>query len=484
MDPIQTQVKAQDSGQNLALKTTLTDSQLAELRSLIPGDGIQIDSETMATYGRDWTKHFDIKPGAIAFPSTTEQVAAVVKWARKNKIGVIPSGGRTGLSGGAIALNGEIVVSLDRMNKVLDFNPIDRTVTVEAGVVTEALQQYVRDQGFFFPVDFAARGSSHIGGNIATNAGGIKVIRYGNTREWVASLKVVTGTGEIMEFNRSLVKNATGFDFRHLFIGSEGTLGLITEATLRVTTQTKPLTVLVLGVPDLESVMEVFRAFRDQVPLTAFEFFSDIALDIVMEHAHLQKPFATNTPNYLLVEVENTDASTEEKALEIFETCLEKGWVIDGSIAQSDTQARDFWRLREDISEATAPFTPYKNDVSVTISKVPEFLRETDAVLKANYPDFRVVWFGHIGDGNMHINILKPESLSRDKFLEKCKGASALLFDVIAKMGGSVSAEHGVGLVKKPFLQYTRTLAEIDLMKGVKKVFDPDGIMNPGKIFD
>jgi glycolate oxidase subunit GlcD len=466
------------------LKPALPAHLIAELKALLPGDGIQTDSSTLATYGRDWTKHYDIRPGAIAFPDSTEQVVSLVQWARKNRVGLIPSGGRTGLSGGAIALNGELVVSLDRMNQILDFNPIDRTVRVQAGVVTEALQQYVRDQGFLFPVDFAARGSSQIGGNIATNAGGIKVLRYGNTREWVASLKVVTGTGEVLEFNRSLVKNATGFDFRHLFIGSEGTLGLITEATLRVATPTQPLTVLVLGVPDLESVMEVFRAFRDQVPLTAFEFFSDIALDIVTEHAHLQKPFGTEAPNYLVVEVENTDASVEEKVLTIFESCVEKGWVIDGSIAQSETQARDFWRLREDISEATAPYMPYKNDVSVTISKVPEFLRETDAVLKANYPDFRVVWFGHIGDGNMHINILKPEALSRDEFLNKCKGASQLLFQVIAKMGGSISAEHGVGLTKKPFLGFTRTPVEIELMKGVKRVFDPDGIMNPGKIFD
>jgi FAD/FMN-containing dehydrogenase len=457
---------------------------VAELRSVISDDSVLTDADSLATYGRDWTKHYDIKPGAIAFPTTPEQVADLVKWAKSRKIGLVPSGGRTGLSGGACALNGEVVVSFEKMNRILDFNPVDRTVTCQAGVVTEALQKYVADQGFLFPVDFAARGSSHIGGNIATNAGGIKVIRYGNTREWVAGLKVVTGNGDILELNRSLVKNATGFDFRHLFIGSEGALGFIVEATLKVTMPTKPVTVLVLGVPDLDSIMEVFRAFRDQVPLTAFEFFSDVALKHVIDHAHLQKPFATDVPNYLLVEVENTSEGTEEQVLAIFESCVEKGWVIDGAISQSDTQSRDFWRLREDISEATAPYMPYKNDVSVTISKVPEFLRETDAVLKKNYPDFEVVWFGHIGDGNMHINILKPANLSREKFLERCLGVNDLLFPVIQRLGGSVSAEHGVGLVKKPFLGYTRTPAEVSLMKGVKAVFDPAGIMNPGKIFD
>lgn len=473
------------SSQTTAMPTaTLPPQALTELKTLLPGDGVHTDPPTLETYGRDWTKHYDIHPSGVVFPETTEQVAEIVKWARKNKVALVPSGGRTGLSGGACAVNGELVVSLEKMNRVLGLNPIDRTITVEGGMVTEAVQNYAHDRGFLFPVDFAATGSSQIGGNIATNAGGIKVIRYGGMRDWVAGLRVVAGTGEIMDLNRALVKNNTGFDFRHLFIGSEGALGFITEATLKLTSPTQPLTVLVLAVPDLDSVMEVFKAFRDQVPLTAFEFFSDIALEIVTEHAHLQKPFTTETPNYLVVEVENLDASIEEKVLTIFESCVENGWVVDGAISQSETQARDFWRLREDISESLAPYTPYKNDISVRISQVPQFLRETDALLKASYPDFKVVWFGHIGDGNMHINILKPETLSREDFLAKCRGVSRLLFDAIAKLGGSISAEHGVGLVKKPFLQYARSPAEIELMKGVKRVFDPDGIMNPGKIFD
>jgi glycolate oxidase subunit GlcD len=457
---------------------------ISELTQFVSQKNISTDADSLATYGRDWTKHYEIRPGAIVFPETTEQVAKIVKWARTRRIGLVPSGGRTGLSGGACALNGEVVVSLERMNHILDFNPIDRTVTCEAGVVTETLQKYVRDHGFYFPVDFAARGSSHIGGNIATNAGGIKVIRYGNMREWVAGLKVVTGQGEILELNRSLVKNNTGFDLRHLFVGSEGALGFVTEATLRFTTPTNPLTVLVLGVPELDSVMEIYRAFRDSVPLTAFEYFSDIALKHVTESGDLQRPFATECPHYLVVEVEKTDESIEEKVLGIFESCMEKGWVIDGAVSQSDAQARDFWRLREDVSEATSKHSPYKNDVSVTISKVPQFLRETDAVFKKHYPDFEVVWFGHVGDGNMHINILKPKDMAKEAFVARCKSVDSELFKVIEKLGGSVSAEHGVGLVKKPFLAYTRSIAEIEMMKGIKKAFDPDGIMNPGKIFD
>lgn len=456
---------------------------LEKLQAIFPSDRLLTDAASLQHYGRDWTKHYDIRPSAIVFPLSTDEVVKVVKLARIEKVGLVPSGGRTGLSGGACALNGEIVVSFEKMNRVLEFNELDRTVRVEPGVVTEYLQNYAKEKGAYYPVDFAARGSSQIGGNIATNAGGVKVLRYGLTREWVAGLTVVTGAGEVLELNKGLVKNATGLDLRHLMIGSEGTLGFVTEATIRLTSPPKPLTVMILAIPDLDSVMKVYSKFRANLPLTAFEFFSDVALTTVLNHTHLPKPLGQEYPNYLLIEVENADASIEASILENFEACVGEGWVLDGAIAQSEAQARDFWRLREDISEATAPFTPYKNDVSVTVAKVPEFLAKTDAALRKGYPDFKVVWFGHIGDGNMHINILKPEGLGRDEFLKRCKGVNTVLFDIIEKLEGSVSAEHGVGLVKKDDLFHTRGKAEIELMKAIKKSFDPDGIMNPGKIF-
>lgn len=453
-----------------------------KLTTIFPADRILTDEASLQHYGRDWTKHYDVKPSAVVFPLSTDEVAKLVRLARQEKVGLVPSGGRTGLSGGACALNGEIVVSFEKMNRVLEYNELDRTVRIEPGVVTEFLQNYAKEKNQYYPVDFAARGSSQIGGNIATNAGGVKVLRYGLTRDWVASLTVVTGAGDVLELNKGLVKNATGLDIRHLMIGSEGTLGFVTEATMRLTSPPKPLTVMILGIPDLDSVMKVFSRFRSKLPLTAFEFFSDIALKTVVYHTHLPKPLGQEYPNYLLVEVENTDASTEGEILEVFESCVGEGWVLDGAIAQSEAQARDFWRLREDISEATAPFSPYKNDISVTVAKVPEFLAKTDAALKSGYPDFTVVWFGHIGDGNMHINILKPEGLSRDEFLKRCQGVNQVLFEIIEKLEGSISAEHGVGLVKKAYLSKTRGKAEIELMKLVKKSFDPDGIMNPGKL--
>lgn len=450
---------------------------------LSPNDWTQ-DPEKLDTYGRDWTKHYTPAPLAIVFPRSTEDVQKIVLWARENKVAIVPSGGRTGLSAAAFATNGEVVVSLERMSKILDFNEVDQTITCQPGVITEQLQEFAADKGFFFPVDFAARGSSQIGGNIATNAGGIKVLRYGLTRQWVSSLTVVTGAGEVLELNKSLVKNATGIDLRHLFIGSEGTLGIITEATLNITREPKELTVFLLAVPELDGVMNIYNTYKKEIPLVAYEMFTDIAMDNVIAQGHVTSPLESKAPYYALLEIENDSEQTLEKAMELFEICLENEWVIDGTISQSAEQAKNIWRLREDISEALSLKSPYKNDISVRISKVPEFLQKTHDIIAAEHPDFEVAIFGHIGDGNLHVNILKPDNLSSDEFVKKCKVVDEKMFTMIESLNGSISAEHGVGLTKKPFLHHTRSPEEIAIMKNIKRIFDPDLIMNPGKVLD
>ncbi len=463
----------------------LTDPQIvSELRTLMPSDAVLTDPDSLATYGKDWTKHFQPTPSAIVFPRSAEEVSKIVQWARKTKTSLVPSGGRTGLSAAAYAVNHEVVVSLEKMNKILELDPLDQTMRCQAGVVTETAQKHALEHDFYFPVDFASRGSSQIGGNAATNAGGIKVIRYGLIRNWIAGLEVVTGTGDILRLNNSLVKNATGYDLRHLFIGSEGTLGIITEVTLQLTRKPRDLQVLVLGVPDLASIMEVYKLFRAHMPLVAYEMFTDLALKYVTQMGRVGRPFETATPYYVLIEVEKESEATLDIVMELFETCLEKGLVLDGTLSQNDKQAQDFWSLREDITEATSHKAPYKNDISVRVAKVPQFLNEMSALLDKDYPDFEVVWFGHIGDGNLHVNILKPDSLSSDEFMQRCHHVDKDMFTMIKNLGGSVSAEHGVGLVKKPYLSYTRSEDEIAYMRGIKKVFDPDSILNPGKIFD
>ena len=456
----------------------------AALADVVGAERVKTDGDSCQTFGKDWTRVFDPKPSAIVFPGNTAEVQALVKLANEHGFALVPSGGRTGLSGGAVASNGEVVVAFDRMNRILDFNPIDRQVVCQPGVVTEQLQQFAEDNGLYYPVDFASSGSSQIGGNVATNAGGIKVIRYGLTRDWVMGMKVVTGSGELLELNHGLVKNATGYDLRHLFVGSEGTLGFIVELTMGLATLPQDPTVLVLAVDDMDAAMHVLQTFQSALDIMAFEFFSEKALRHVMAEKGLQRPFDTVGNFYALIEFENTGESVMDTAMAAFERCMENGWALDGTMSQNMTQAKTLWRLREDISETISRFTPYKNDISVQVSKVPAFLKEVDAIVNDRYPDFEIIWFGHIGDGNVHLNILKPENLPKEEFFKRCNEVSYGIFDAVKKYRGSISAEHGVGLLKKPYLQYSRSESEIAVMQALKKVFDPNNIMNPGKIFD
>lgn len=459
-------------------------STIEKLRDIVGEQRVLTDEMSYQQYGVDRTTVWQPAPGAVVLPGSTGEVQAIVQLANAENIAVVPSGGRTGLSGGAVAINGEIVVAMDRMKKVVAFNDVDRIVTVEAGMVTYQLQDFAEEQGLFYPVDFASAGSSQIGGNIATNAGGIKVIRYGMTRDWVMGLKVVDGNGNILELNHGLVKNNTGLDFRHLFIGSEGILGIITEATMRLTRKPQELNVLVLGVVDFPSIMGVLKTFNEGIDLTAFEFFSHNGMEKVMEHSEIPAPFETASPFYALMEFEQTSEADLDRAMALFETCMEEGWVEDGAISQSLAQAENLWKLREDMSETLSQWKPYKNDISVNVSQMPAFIAEVDSLVAEEYPDFEVVWFGHIGDGNLHLNILKPADLSVEVFTERCGGVSKQVAALIQAFNGSVSAEHGVGLLKKDYLGYTRSEAELQLMRQIKQVFDPKGIMNPGKIVD
>ncbi|PTU73037.1 FAD-binding oxidoreductase [Pseudomonas mangrovi] len=462
----------------------MSDVALIEsLKSLVEPGKVLTDAASLDAYGKDWTKHFAPAPSAIVFPKSIEQVQAIVRWANQHKVALVPSGGRTGLSAAAVAASGEVVVSFDYMNQILAFNEFDRTVVCQPGVVTKQLQLFAEEKGLYYPVDFASSGSSQLGGNIGTNAGGIKVIRYGMTRNWVAGLKVVTGTGELLELNRDLIKNATGYDMRQLFIGAEGTLGFVVEATMRLDRAPKNLTAMVLGTQDFDSIMPVLHAFQSRLDLTAFEFFSDKAMAKVLARGDVPAPFASDCPFYALLEFEAVTEEVAEQALATFEHCVEQGWVLDGVMSQSEQQLQNLWKLREYISETISHWTPYKNDISVTVGQVPAFLHDIDRIVEANYPDFEVIWFGHIGDGNLHLNILKPENLSKDEFFAKCAVVNKWVFETVQKYNGSISAEHGVGMTKRDYLHYSRSEAEIAVMKSIKAVFDPNGIMNPGKIF-
>ena len=466
----------------MSTQAAFTDTRLAELAAECPALRLLTKPGDLEHYGRDWTRRWTPAPLAVALPGVAEEVQVVVRWANRHRIAIVPSGGRTGLSGGAVAAHGELVLSLERMNRVLGFDPVDRTLTVQPGISLQAVHEAAREHGLIYPVDFAARGSCSIGGNIATNAGGIRVIRYGNTREWIAGLKAVSGAGEWLELNRGLIKNSSGYDFRHLLIGSEGTLGIVVEATLKLTDPPPPSQTMLLALPDMDALMQVFALFRARLSLQAFEFFTDVAQRHVLAHG-AQRAIEGDYPYYVVTEFDATDEAATDAALVAFEHGMEQGWIVDGVIAQSEAQAAALWRLREGITESLAPHKPYKNDISVRIGAVPAFLHEMQALLTREYPAIEVVWFGHIGDGNLHINVLKPAELDDAAFISQCEHVTKLLAQTLQRHGGSISAEHGIGLVKKSYLESTRSAAEIALMRQVKHVFDPLGVLNPGKVF-
>ncbi|WP_293764572.1 FAD-binding oxidoreductase [uncultured Aquitalea sp.] len=460
----------------------ISSQALAALRRTLAEERVLTDAASLLHYGRDWTRYIEPSPAAIVFPLDVDEVRALVQWARACGVALVPSGGRTGLSAGAVASRGEVVVSFERMNAIRDFDPLSRTVRCQAGVVTGALQTFAEERGLYYPVDFASSGASQIGGNIATNAGGIRVVRYGMTRDWVAGLTVVTGTGEVLELNLGLNKNNSGYDLRHLFIGSEGTLGFVVEAVMKLTSPPPPTRVMVLGVRQLGDIMAVFGHFAGEARLQAFEFFSDQALAQVMAAQGVGAPLDERWPYYVLLEFEAAGDAEEARALAAFAHCVEQGWASDGVMSQSLAQARALWRLREGISEAITPRTPYKNDIAVMISQVPDFVVRLDAILSRDYPDFEVLWYGHIGDGNLHINVLKPQDWALPAFKSACEQVNRQVFELVRAFRGSMSAEHGVGMLKRDYLNVTRSEAEIALMRGVKSVFDPDGVMNPGKL--
>lgn len=454
---------------------------LEQLRSFLSEEQILTDSNNLEFYGKDWMSFVKADPLCVVFPQKTNDVVRLVQWARKYKIPLVPSGGRTGLSGSAAALKKEAVVSFEKMNQLIEYNSFEETLRVQPGVITKDLQKQAEERGLFFPISFSAEGSSQIGGNIATNAGGIHVIRYGLMRQWVKSLEVVTGKGDILHLGRSLIKDASGYNFLHLFIGSEGTLGFITEAVLGLAKKPPSLSVFLLGLSDLRSLEPVYSKFKEQVEIHAFEMFTDKALFYVEKAGRCRSPLSEKLPYYVLIEMPE---SFQEKAFSVFEKLLEEGHIKDGTVSQNFEQAQKIWALRENISESIARHQPYKNDISVRISLLTEFLTQVHQLLEQKYPEYPVVWFGHIGDGNLHVNVLKPDNVGYDEFVKNCSQVNEILFSKIKEFGGSISAEHGVGLLKKNYLHYSKTPEEIEYMKAVKKVFDPDNIINPGKIID
>lgn len=445
-----------------------------------PKDFISIAPEDLEHYGKDWTKVYPAKPSAIVFPKSTQEVSDFLKICNKNKIAVVPSGGRTGLSGGAVASNGEVVLSLSKMNKIGQIDFLSLSLPIEAGAITEAVHQYCEPHGLTWPVDFGSKGSSCVGGNISTNAGGINVIKYGMTRQWVLGLTVVLMNGEILRLNGSLEKNNTGLDLKHLFIGSEGTLGVVTEAVLKLARQEKNTTLFFFGAKNHTQAFHLLESIRKaNVEIYAFEVFSKNCFDSTTRLHGIRNPFDGAHEQYILVEAKGDGLDTWLE--EVFANNL----VSEGVQAKSVEESKLFWKTRETISEALRTHGQlHTSDISVPICSMKSFLEEWEAAFVKKYKGWELFVFGHFGDGNLHIHALKPSEMSQEEFLKQNHAVEEDLFSFVKKYRGSISAEHGIGLLKKDQLHHSKSQVEISLMRSMKNILDPNGLLNPGKVID
>lgn len=409
----------------------------------------------------DWRGRYTGTPLAIVRPANTEEVAAVVKLCAQNAVPIVPQGGNTGLCGGATPLGGEVVISLARLNRIRSLHH-DHCI-VEAGCTLTAVKEAAAEQGRLFPLSLAAEGSAMIGGNLSTNAGGVQVLRYGNARELCLGLEVVLPDGRIWNGLRALRKDNTGYDLKQLFIGAEGTLGLITAAALKLFPQPKNLVTAWIAVPTPAAAVALLQRLDH---LTAFELIGRTALDLVLKHvSHARDPLPDNPLWQVLIEAESTDLEEQLAA------ALETGEVIDAVLAQNTAQARTFWNLRESIPEAErAEGFAIKHDISIPLSRIADFIAHAQSAL----PDKTIICFGHLGDGNLHYNVVT--SLSHTQTINR------IVYDLVQELGGSFSAEHGIGQLKRNELLHYKSEVEIDLMRTLKHAFDPQGFMNPGKV--
>ena len=451
------------------------ETSLTALREIVPARDI-IEAEQASPFAVDESRALAARPMAVVFPRSHEQVCEIVRWARDHRIALVPSGGRTGLSGGACAGSGEVVVSMNKMDQVLAFDPVAGLVKVEAGVILQNMQEYVEQRGWHYPVDYPSKGTAQMGGAVATNAGGIRVLRYGMTRQWVAGIKAVDGRGETLEVDRCLVKDNSGYSLKDLLVGSEGTLAIITEVTFRLTRPMHDQHTLLLGIRDLDHMIEVFSKAMAIGQPNAAEFLNDAALRVVTDAHTMKSPFHEHYPYYLLLEYDEDAIDIDHLAL-AFED-------IDVIVGRNQKQKDYIWSLRELVSSTLNPSKPYKNDVACRLSHLKEWLHGLENGLRAVSEHVQFVWFGHLGDGNVHVNVVPGEGLSREEFDALFPAFDQVILDLVGQYPSTVSAEHGIGVLKKKLLPGMLSAHELALYRGIKAAFDPDGILNPGNIFD
>jgi FAD/FMN-containing dehydrogenase len=464
---------------------------IEQLRAIVGADNLLVSVADMAPYLEDWRGRYRGAALCVVRPAAALEVSAVVRTCAQSAVPVVPQGGNTGLCGAATPDSSglAVVVNLSRMNRIRDLDPANNTMTVEAGCVLASLQEAAAVAGRLFPLSLAAEGSCQIGGNLSTNAGGVQVLRYGNTRELTLGLEVVLPNGDLWNGLRGLRKDNTGYDLKHLFIGAEGTLGIITAAVMKLfpLPQASATAWLAIDSPTaaVRLLGELQAAFG--ATLTACELVSDISLALVLKHIPGSLPPLSPNDWYLLIELSGGgEASILNDALESFlGKALENESILDAALAQSGEQAKRLWALRENIGEAQKlEGLSIKHDVSVPISRIPEFIERADQALARAFPEIRIVTFGHIGDGNLHYNQSKSGEGENSVFLAAQVEVNRIVYQLVHELGGSISAEHGIGQLKRDELLHYKSAVEMAMMRAVKQALDPQGLMNPGKVLD
>jgi len=463
---------------------------ITAIRDLLGENGLLTDPTDIASYGQDWRGLYLGQALAVARPATTEALAATVRYCAENRIAMVPQGGNTGMCGGATPSpdGRQLVISTARMTRLRAIDKIDQTMTIEAGVPLKTAQDLAREEGLWLPLSISAEGTAQIGGILSTNAGGNNTVRFGSARDLVLGLEVVLPDGQIWNGLRRLRKDNTGYCLRHLFMGAEGTLGIITAAVLKLLPTPRQTEVALCALPSVEAALEVFGRFQAEDPaaVVAFEYMSGIGMDLVLRHIPgISLPLAGRAPHYALVELSSARAGAELRELleSVLESALADEIVLDAALAESETQRLAIWKLREEHSEAQKRAgANVKNDVSVPVSHTPAFIAEATAACVALIPGIRVAPFGHLGDGNTHFNLIQPEGADGAAFLARADEIMHVVNDVVRKHDGSFSAEHGIGQLKTDMLAQWRGGAELDLMQKIKRAIDPGDLMNPGKL--
>ena len=464
------------------------DEILDQLKAIVGPKNYIDDALKMDPYLSDWRNQFHGASPLILKPLNTQMVSEILALCNENYIRVVPQGGNTGLVGGSVPDDSglEVVVCLEKMNKIIKSDPINYTMTLEAGCILSNVQNAALNADRFFPLNLAAEGSCQIGGNIATNAGGTRVLRYGNAKELVLGLEVVLADGSIINSLKHLRKDNTGYDIKQLFMGSEGTLGIITKAVIKLFPVPNNKVTSIVAISNLESTVELLAQLRKMTgdSISAFEYIDRACIDLLIKQMELKDIFNNQYDHYALVELSSSRHEDLRLLLEdSIAASMECGAISDAIIASNETQATHFWNLRESLSgylKNNGEFVTF--DISVPISQLPELIEKSKKVCTSICENSNPFVFGHVGDGNIHFYLFKPHEMSKDEFVSLKSQIKSSIYDLISKLDGSFSAEHGIGLAKKQELKHYSSEAEIKLMKVIKKSIDPNNIMNPGKV--